>query len=58
MDWTATEYALSIAQAQCDAKQAEIRTLVRMARNENVPWSVIGRALGMSKQAAQQRYGK
>lgn len=31
--------------------------LVRTLREDGCPWSVIGTALGVSKQAAQQRFG-
>jgi len=33
------------------------RRLVRALRADGCPWSVIGLALGISKQAAQQRFG-
>jgi DNA-directed RNA polymerase specialized sigma24 family protein len=32
--------------------------LVHEARYEELPWSYIGEALGISKQAAQQRYSR
>lgn len=36
----------------------QIARLVRVLRKEDCPWQVIGTALNMSKQAAQQRYGR
>ena len=36
--------------------QAEAVRLVQAARSNDVPWSDIGAALGVSAQAAQQRY--
>ena len=46
--------AVAAAQAGVDviARQA-----VAMARAEGTTWAVIGAALGVTKQAAQQRYG-
>jgi hypothetical protein len=40
--------------AALDARTAE---LVHQARALDVPWNVIGAALGVTPQAAQQRYG-
>jgi Txe/YoeB family toxin of Txe-Axe toxin-antitoxin module len=41
-------------------RQAEqqIGRLVRSLRRDGCPWSVIGTALGITKQAAQQRFGQ
>lgn len=36
---------------------ASITLLVSRMRERGCPWSVIGEALGITKQAAQQRYG-
>ncbi len=45
--------------AVVDRGRAEARILaaVTRARSEGVSWSVLGAALGTSRQAAQQRYG-
>lgn len=37
--------------------EQQIGRLVRELRREGCPWSVIGMALGISRQAAQQRFG-
>ena len=37
---------------------AELRRTVRTLRQDGCPWSVIGDALGTTRQAAQMRYGK
>lgn len=41
-----------------DAIDRAIASLVTGERDAGAPWSEIGRALGVSKQAAQQHYGK
>ena len=41
-----------------DALEREIRTATYVARKAGLSWSAIGEALGVSKQAAQQRYGR
>lgn len=46
--WTRSE-RLAVQQQQ---------RLVRTLRERGCPWSVIGTALGISKQAAQQRFGR
>lgn len=46
------------AKSQLDTAQAEILTCVSHARRAGASWSEIGEALNMSKQAAQQKFGK
>jgi hypothetical protein len=41
-----------------DAVEQSIRLQVATARDAGASWAEIGRALGVSKQAAQQRYGR
>jgi hypothetical protein len=41
-----------------DALDREIRQAVYVARTTGLSWSAIGEQLGVSKQAAQQRYGR
>jgi hypothetical protein len=41
-----------------DALDREIRQAVYVARTAGLSWSAIGGQLGVSKQAAQQRYGR
>lgn len=41
-----------------EAAEAEIKHTVSFARQCGYSWAQIGAALGVSKQAAQQRYGK
>lgn len=36
---------------------AQQRRLVKQLREQGCPWSVVGTALGITKQAAQQRFG-
>jgi predicted ArsR family transcriptional regulator len=36
----------------------KLRALVAQARSEGASWEQIGQALGITKQAAQQRFGK
>jgi hypothetical protein len=40
------------------ALEREIRTAIYVGRKAGLSWSAIGEALGVSKQAAQQRYGR
>ena len=40
------------------ALERQIRTATYVARKAGLSWSAIGEALGVSKQAAQQRYGR
>lgn len=46
------------AKREMDSAQAEILTCVSHARRAGASWAEIGDALGMSKQAAQQKFGK
>lgn len=54
------EYLDSVSRvvARRNALEREIAVCVSAARAAGVPWSQIGEALGVSKQAAQQRYGR
>jgi hypothetical protein len=53
-DWAASiERALSIQAAADDV----VRAVVQQARRDGATWQVIGDALGVSRQAAFQRYG-
>jgi hypothetical protein len=40
-----------------DAADAYLRELVDMARNDGATWAEIGEAIGVTTQAAHQRYG-
>ncbi len=54
-DWTHTiGHAVSIQTAADDV----VRAVVRQARRNGATWQVVGDALGVSRQAAFQRYGK
>ncbi len=46
------------ATEQLDAAERELRDAVAAARQAGDPWSAIGAALGVSKQAAAQRFGQ
>lgn len=46
------------AKSQLASAQAEILACVSHARRAGASWTEIGDALGMSKQAAQQKFGK
>ena len=50
--------ALTNEQKSIEGSQAAIEGLVRDARMADVTWPQIGRALGVTTQAAQQRFGK
>ena len=50
--------SMSRVVARRNALDREIAVCVSAARAAGVPWSTIGDALGVSKQAAQQRYGR
>ena len=48
----------AVATAARDNKRAEtaLHDAVRQAREAGVPWAIIGTALGVSRQAAQERF--
>jgi hypothetical protein len=50
--------ALTTERRAIEGSQAAIEGLVRDARMANLTWPQIGRALGVTTQAAQQRFGK
>lgn len=50
--------SMSRVVARRDALEREIAVCVSAARAAGVPWSQIGEALGVSKQAVQKRYGR
>ena len=55
--------AMHIHQLQIDAarvrlEEMSVREGVQRLREAAVTWETIGRALGVTKQAAQQRYGR
>jgi hypothetical protein len=52
----AIEELRDAADAIENAEQAQ-RDLVAIYRSQGVPWSTIGDAYGITKQAAQQRFG-
>lgn len=55
----ATHFRMIIAASEAvDAAESELRAAVRAAREAGDSWAVIGAALGVSKQAAQQRFAK
>lgn len=45
------------ARKDLDAAEQELRDAVAAAREAGDPWTAIGAALGVSKQAAAQRFG-
>jgi hypothetical protein len=49
--------ALYLAARMRSALEREIQLLVAEARSREVPWSVIGKHFGITRQAAQQRFG-
>jgi dihydroxyacetone kinase len=49
--------AIEEAARDSDAADAQLHTVVRAARAANYSWASIGAVLGVSKQAAQQRFG-
>lgn len=59
MTYTASDVdRLRTMRENVEHAEARLRTAIRWMRNEGASWSVIGEALGVSKQAAQKRYGK
>jgi len=58
--WTSEDRAkrLSDLRAELSRIEAEIASAVSDDRLAGMSWSAIGGALGMTKQAAQQRYGR
>lgn len=52
----AFESLFDAIEAKSDA-EGRIMLLVARLRELDVPWSLIGEVLGVSRQAAQQRYG-
>jgi dihydroxyacetone kinase len=55
----ATHFRAIVAASEAvDAAESELRAAVREAREAGDSWTVIGAALGVSKQAAQQRFAK
>lgn len=55
---TPTEHYLHQLAARRAALEAELRAAVSQARAERIPWATIGGALGLTRQAVQQRYGR
>lgn len=52
-------HGVTIAMEQARAEyEGELLSLVMDARDAGESWASIGRALGITKQAAQQRYGR
>lgn len=50
--------SLRLAFERRGAEERKVNDLVVAARTEGISWQMIGEALGMSKQAAWERYGK
>lgn len=50
--------AIRSAMADVDTAEAALREAVRKARASGDSWAVIGAALGTSRQAAHERFGK
>ncbi|MGD9703406.1 MAG: hypothetical protein AB7Q42_13915 [Acidimicrobiia bacterium] len=57
VDTTALKALMELS-AQRTAVEAKLADAVRRARADHHSWSEIGLMLGVSKQAAQRRYGK
>ncbi|MGH3545026.1 MAG: hypothetical protein ACRDPW_03770, partial [Mycobacteriales bacterium] len=47
---------VGLAQRDISASEAELRDAVRAARAHGRSWSAIGRTLGVTRQAAQERF--
>jgi hypothetical protein len=55
----ATHFRAIIAASEAvDAAESELRAAVRAAREAGDSWTAIGAALGVSKQAAEQRFAR
>ena len=50
-------FELRLASDRSKAVVLDVGELVKILRFEGVSWSVIGEALGITRQAAQQRFG-
>jgi hypothetical protein len=57
-EWETFLESLSQVDARRRALEREIFVCVSAARAAGVPWSMIGAALGVSKQAAQRRFSQ
>jgi hypothetical protein len=57
-DWTQSLNALRNSVAIIQAFSDDLPIFVNAARNSGATWEQIGDALGVSRQAAQQRYGQ
>ena len=58
---TSKEFMLDLiteADTQYRNTELELRLLVAQARKDGIWWDEIGAALGVTKQAAQQRFGR
>lgn len=58
-DWRDATHVRAIIAAQADVASAEdkLRQAVAAARLAGDPWVIVGAALGITRQAAQQRFG-
>lgn len=50
--------AVELAAERAGEAEAELRRSVAVAREAGATWAVVGSALGVTKQAAQQRFGR
>lgn len=55
---TPTLRAVAEYRDQAQRVDQKLRSLVAQARAEGASWEQVGHALGITKQAAQQRFGK
>jgi hypothetical protein len=55
-EWTEKIQALQYAQQQCERAHQVRWDAVRRAREAGVTWTAIGSALGVSRQAATERF--